>query len=465
MFINDQFMLQNKKSLELYEIIKDKKIIDYHCHLDPKIIAEDKEFKDITEMWLLGDHYKWRLMRSNGIDEKYITGNSSNFEKFKKFIETLEVSILNPVYHWCYMELKKYFGITEIIKKENAKEIYEKCNKIIKDKKYSAKKIIEMSNVLYICTTDRVIDDLKWHKKIKEDKNFKTIVSPGFRPDELFTINEEYYEFLEKLEKITNKIEKYDDLVRAIYDRIDYFDEMGCKISDHGLTYILFSNYSKKEIDIIFQKILKKEKLEYEEYKKYISSLLIDLSKKYSEKKWIMQLHFGAIRNNDELLYTNYGKDAGSDSIIDQQDLAINLNLLLNEMKKNKYLPKIIVYNLDSSKNQLVASTIYNFSTNTNIKGYLQFGAAWWFNDTKEGMINQIKTLCDYSLLNNFVGMLTDSRSFLSYVRHDYFRRIICTFIGEKVENGEIPNENDLLINLINNICYENAKNYFEIRR
>lgn len=463
-FINDDFMLHNEISRKLYNIAKNQKIIDYHCHLDPKLIAEDKQFEDITEIWLLGDHYKWRAMRANGIEEINITGKANNKEKFKVWASTLENTIGNPLFHWSAMELKKYFGIDELLSEDNWEEIWERANKIIKEKKYSPKKIIEMSNVEYICTTDGPLDDLSFHDKIKEDKNFKTRVEPGFRPDIFFDIeNENFYNFLKKLSEITNiNIVSYKTFISALNMRIKYFDEKGCSISDHGISKLNFSKYSLEEVEEIFKKLLNKEKITELEYKKYLTSLLVELSKKYTELSWVMQLHYGAIRNNDITLLKSFGVDAGSDSIMDQGNISENINLLLSLLKENNALPKFIIYNLDPSQNNMIASALSNFNSGLS-KGQLQYGSGWWFNDTKEGILRQIKTLADQGLIMNFIGMLTDSRSFLSYIRHDYFRRIFCEHIGDLVKKGEIPNNEKILTKLVENVSYKNAFNYFRL--
>ncbi len=461
-FINHDFMLHNEISKKLYNIAKDKKIIDYNCHLDPKLIAEDKEFEDITEIWLSGDHYKWRAMRANGVSENNITGNVSNKEKFKAWANTLENTIGNPLFHWSAMELKKYFNIDDLLTLENWEEIWEKANKIIKENRLSPKKLIEISNVEYVCTTDGPLDDLIYHDEIKKDVNFNVRVEPGFRPDMFFNIHSKtFLSLVNKLSEITGrKISKYSEYIEAMYDRIKYFNDKGCTISDHGISKLGFSKYSKEEVEKIFNKILEDEEITSSEYSKYLTSFLVDLSKKYKEYGWVMQLHFGAIRNNDVTLLNSIGFDAGSDSIMDQGNVAENLNLLISLMKEIDSLPKFIVYNLDPSQNNMVACSLANFSSGFP-KGYLQYGSGWWFNDTKEGMLRQLKSLADQGLLMNFVGMLTDSRSFVSYIRHDYFRRILCEFIGDLVIKGEIPNDDKLLKRLIENISYRNALEYF----
>ncbi|WP_197407622.1 glucuronate isomerase [Oceanivirga salmonicida] len=460
MFIDGNFMLHNEISKQLYKNIKDMPIFDYHCHLSPKEIAEDKPFENIFEIWLKFDHYKWRAMRANGILEDYITGNKTNYEKFLNWAKTLDKCLISPLYHWTAMELKKYFDITEILCEKNAKRIWEETNKIIRERKYSPKKLIEMSNVDVICTTDNPVDDLKYHVEIKKDSNFKTKIVPGFRPDLVYNIGTKaFYDFINNLEKVVEfKIESYADLLNALSLRIKFFDENNCFISDHGLSGIPYIKTNFEEVEKIFNRALKKEKISKEESEKYLTRLLIDLAKEYKKYNWTMQIHFGAIRNNNIEMFEKLGADSGFDSMCDVNELAYKLNNLLNEISNNG-LPKMIIYNLEPSVNNIVACTIANFQVNF---GKMQFGAAWWFNDTKEGMLRQIKVLADQGLLYNFVGMLTDSRSFVSYTRHEYFRRILCQYIGELVELGEIPNDIELLTRMLKAISYENAKKYFK---
>lgn len=460
-FITDDFMLHNKTAKHLYhDYAKDMLIYDYHCHLSPEEIANDKEFDNITQIWLYGDHYKWRAMRANGIDEQFITGNSNDFEKFSSWAKTLDNCIANPLYHWSALELKRYFDIDDILSSDNYELIWEKVNKVIKEKKYSPKKMITMSNVDVVCTTDSPIDDLKWHKIILQDKEFKTKVVPGFRPDEILSIGtDKFYNFIPKLEKIVDfKIDTYEKMLEAIRLRIKYFDENGGYICDHGILKLPYIKANREEVYEIFEKALNKKSLTDEEKEKYLTTLLIDLAKEYKKYDWTMQIHFGAIRNNNEKYFKTLGADTGFDSIADTKDVAYCLNNLLNDMSKNDGLPKLIIYNLDPSLNNVIACNIANFQINS---GKLQFGAAWWFNDTKEGMLRQMKALADQGLLAKFVGMLTDSRSLVSYTRHEYFRRILCQYIGELVELGEIPNDEKILKRLIQNICYNNAKQYF----
>lgn len=455
----EKFMLNSELANKLYiEYAKDVPIYDYHCHLDPKEIYEDKEFSNISEIWLNGDHYKWRAMRANGISEEYVTGDKTDYEKFYAWASTLDKCILNPLYHWNALELKRYFNIDEILTSKNANVIWDAVNSI----KYSPRKLIEISNVNTLCTTDSPISDLKYHKLIRES-NFKTNVLPGFRPDEALSIGKpKFYNFINQIPSVVGyEIKGYEDLVRALSERIKYFDENGTCVCDHGLTYMPFEKASLEEVKEIFKKALNKEELSEKEVNKYLTRLLVDLSKEYKKYDWTMQIHFGAIRDNNKKYFEKLGYDSGFDSITDDTNLAYKLNGLLNEMVENDSLPKMIIYNLNPMYNDLIASTIANFQPNN---GNMQFGAAWWFNDTKEGMLKQMKCLANNGLFSKFVGMLTDSRSFLSYTRHDYFRRILCDFIADLVERNEIPKDMDMLKELIQNICYYNAKRYFEKR-
>lgn len=455
----EKFMLNSELANKLYiEYAKDVPIYDYHCHLDPKEIYEDKEFSNISEIWLNGDHYKWRAMRANGISEEYVTGDKTDYEKFYAWASTLDKCILNPLYHWNSLELKRYFNIDEILTSKNANVIWDAVNSI----KYSPRKLIEISNVNTLCTTDSPISDLKYHKLIRES-NFKTNVLPGFRPDEALSIGKpKFYNFINQIPSVVGyEIKGYEDLVRALSERIKYFDKNGTCVCDHGLTYMPFEKASLEEVKEIFKKALNKEELSEKEVNKYLTRLLVDLSKEYKKYDWTMQIHFGAIRDNNKKYFEKLGYDSGFDSITDDTNLAYKLNGLLNEMVENDSLPKMIIYNLNPMYNDLIASTIANFQPNN---GNMQFGAAWWFNDTKEGMLKQMKCLANNGLFSKFVGMLTDSRSFLSYTRHDYFRRILCDFIADLVERNEIPKDMDMLKELIQNICYYNAKRYFEKR-
>lgn len=465
-FIHDDFMLQNETAKHLYhDYAKDLPIFDYHCHLDPQQIAEDHQFENLTELWLAGDHYKWRAMRANGVSEDKVTGSAAPEEKFEAWANTAHAAVGNPLFHWTQLELKQYFGIEDLLSGENWKEVYDKANTRLQEDGLTARKLVTNSNVTFIGTTDNPTDSLEYHEQIKKDDSFDVTVAPSFRPDEAFAIGEEKFAaFLNKLKDVTGKsAESYSDLVKLLEERVDYFDERGALISDHGLTELAYAKASDEEIDEIYSKALSNEDITSHEKAQYLTRLLTDLSAMYAERGWIMQIHFGAIRNNNDKAFEAIGPDAGFDSINDQSGVACALNNLLNSMNNNGKLPKTIVYNLNPEYNHIVASSVANFQPNEEgIKGKVQFGAGWWFNDTEQGMLRQMETLADHGLLMHFVGMLTDSRSFVSYPRHDYFRRILCNFVGEQVELGKFPNDETLLKNLIENVSYKNAIRYFK---
>lgn len=461
-FIHADFMLKNEIAQHLYHTYaKDLPIFDYHCHLDPKEIAEDHEFENITELWLAGDHYKWRGMRANGVTEEKISGNASPEEKFQAWAETAEASIGNPLFHWTQLELKRYFNIDELLTSKNWKSIYDHANEQLKSKGLTTQKLIKESNVAFIGTTDTPLDTLDYHKKIAENKNIEATVAPSFRPDELFALETEPIKGLEEL--TGERIESYETFLRAVENRVDYFNEHGALISDHGLAELTYAEAATEEIENIFEKYVSGEKVSHRERTQWTTRLLIDLAEMYYDRGWIMQIHFGAIRDNNSRLYKEIGANIGADSINDQSHLAESLNALLDAMDQNGKLPKTILYNLNPEYNHITASAAQNFQSNEEgIKGKVQFGAGWWFNDTEQGMLRQMETLADHGLLMHFVGMLTDSRSFVSYPRHEYFRRILCNFIGEQVESGKFPNEESLLKKLVENICYYNAERYFK---
>lgn len=465
-FIHEDFMLQNETAKGLYHnYAANLPIFDYHCHLDPKQIAEDHFFENVTELWLAGDHYKWRAMRANGISEEKVTGTASSEEKFEAWAKTAFTSVGNPLFHWTQLELKKYFGIDDLLSGENWKEIYERANAKLKEDGLTARKLVTNSNVTFIGTTDNPTDSLEYHEQIKEDDSFNVTVAPSFRPDEAFAIGEEKFTtFLDKLKGVTGKsADSYPNLVKLLEERIDYFNDRGALISDHGLTELAYAKATDEEVDAIYKKALLNEKITAYEKAQYMTRLLSDLSAMYAERGWIMQIHFGAIRNNNDKAFKSIGPDAGFDSINDQSNVAYALNNLLNSMNNAGKLPKTIIYNLNPEYNHIVASSVANFQTNEEgIKGKIQFGAGWWFNDTEQGMLRQMETLADHGLLMHFVGMLTDSRSFVSYTRHDYFRRILCNYVGEQVESGKFPDDETLLKNLIENVCYKNAVKYFK---
>lgn len=463
--ITEDFMLTNDVAKHLYHTYaKHKPIYDYHCHLDPKMISENVYFDNITSLWLGGDHYKWRAMRAQGIEEKYITGDADPKEKFKKWAITLENSVGNPLYHWSHIELKMYFGIDETLGSNNAEEIYDRANHYLKENNITTQTLIESSNVKLICTTDNPTDTLEYHDAIKAQKDFKTTVLPAFRPDDAFKVGtKQFVAFLKKLEKQTHSITNVETFVSALQKRIDFFHNKGGRLADHGLEVIHFESFKPTEIDAIFDKALHGTAVSNQEYFQFQTFMLNELSKSYSEKAWTMQIHFGAIRNNNHNAFVKLGPDTGFDSIRDQDNLAFHLNATLDMMERESHLPKTILYNLNPVYNDIVGSTIANFQTEAGIQSKMQHGAGWWFNDTKRGMLKQMSSLADQGLIMHFVGMLTDSRSFISYSRHDYFRRILCSFIGELVENGEIPKDETLLKKMIENICYDNAYRYFKL--
>lgn len=465
-FINDDFMLNNETAKHLYHTYAEKMpIFDYHCHLIPAWIAEDHEFLDITEIWLAGDHYKWRAMRANGIPEEKITGNASPEEKFEAWAETAEATIGNPLFHWTQLELKRYFDIDELLTKDNWKGIYDQANAVIKEKKLTGRKLIEMSNVTFVGTTDNPTDTLEHHAVIIADDTFDVTVAPSFRPDEAFHIDDERFAgFLDRMEAIFgSRLTSYKEFIRQMEERVDYFNQRGTLASDHALEQMVYREATDQEIEAIFQKALKQEIITGAEKEQYLTRLLVDLGEMYADRGWVMQVHFGALRNNNEYWYEKLGPDVGFDSIHDSVNDGRNLNSLLNAMERQQKLPKMVIYNLNPNKNHVVASAAANFQVNNQgIKSKVQFGAGWWFNDTEKGMLHQMESLADHGLLMNFVGMLTDSRSFVSYPRHEYFRRILCNYIGEQVESGKFPKEEPLLKRLVENVCYDNAVAFFK---
>jgi len=458
------FLLETETSKKLYhEYAKDMFIFDYHCHLSAQEIAENKSYKNITEIWLGGDHYKWRAMRGNGIAEEFISGNKSDKEKFMKWAETVPYLIGNPLYHWTHLELKEYFNIDETLSPKTAEKIWVKCNELLQQKEFSAKSLIEKSNVKGLCTTDDPIDDLKYHLEIANDKEFNVKVLPTFRPDKAINIDKEsFLEWINSLEEVVGyKIDKYSLLLKALSERVDFFHEVGCRISDHGLDTIYFKEATKKEVEEIFLKGLSGQKLTQEEVEKYMTATLIFLGKEYSKRKWTMQIHLGAIRNNSKRMFRQLGADTGFDSIGDY-NFAKELSQYLDSLDDTDELPQTILYSLNPRDNYTLATMLGNFQGGGK-PGKIQLGSGWWFNDQRDGMVDQMKALANLGVLSRFIGMLTDSRSFLSYTRHEYFRRIMCNLIGQWVENGEYPEDFDMLETIVKGICYENAKDYFGI--
>jgi glucuronate isomerase len=460
-FITDDFLLHSKEAKLLYhEYAKDLPIIDYHNHLSPKQIAENKPIGNITRAWLSEDHYKWRGMRANGIEENYISGDASKEEKFQKWAETVPNTLRNPLFHWTQLELKRYFNIDAVLQPSNASEIYSEANSILENK--TPAQLLEQMKVEVICTTDDPTDDLRYHQQIANSGYF-TKVYPTFRPDELFFIEEEKFNgYLEKLGACVNsQITSYTQLTDAIDKRIEYFNENGCKLSDYGISgEFSFVDFSNQELKEIFDKRLQGKELTELEIQKYRSSLLLHLSKKYHEKGWVQQFHFGVIRNNNTRLNKLVGADAGCDSIADYPIIE-GLSRFLNALDTTNQLAKTITYNLNPAQNESFATMMGNFNTG-GIPGKMQWGAAWWFLDQKDGIEKQINVLSNMGLLSKFVGMLTDSRSFLSFPRHEYFRRILCNLLAEDLRKGLIPNDVSFIGKMIEDICYNNAVEYFQ---
>ncbi|GAA4814574.1 glucuronate isomerase [Litoribaculum gwangyangense] len=458
--ITDNFILQSQVAELLYHnFAKDLPIIDYHNHLSAKQIAENKPIKNITDAWLQGDHYKWRAMRANGINEIFITGSTtSKKEKFLKWAETVPYTLRNPLFHWTHLELKRYFNIGELLQPSSAESIYERANAVLENK--TPAQLLEDLKVEVVCTTDDPIDDLKYHKEIAQ-KEFYTKVLPTFRPDALLLIEKESFKnYIDKLSNVVGfSINSLNDLLKAIKSRIDFFDEVGCRLSDYGLEEIFASDYNEEDVNSIFKKRLLDSKLSKEESNVYASCILDKLCRMYHSKGWTQQFHIGALRNNNSRLLDEIGLDAGVDSI-GEFPSAKAMSKLFNNLDRSNQLTKTITYNLNPSQNEVFATMMGNYSE-AGIPGKMQWGSGWWFLDQKDGMEKQLNCLSNMGLLSRFVGMLTDSRSFLSFPRHEYFRRILCNLLAEDVKKGLIPNDIEFLGKMVQDISYYNAKNYF----
>lgn len=460
-FMDENFLLKTDTAKTLFDACKDEPIFDWHCHLSPKEIYENKAPENITELWLGGDHYKWRAMRSSGISEKYITGDASPYEKFKAWAEAMPNLIGNPLYHWTHLELQRYFGIYEPLSPKTCDEIWESANAQIKKGGFTPRELIEKSNVKIVCTTDDAADTLYYHKLIREDKTFKCRVLPAFRPDKALSIDfDSYLEWLSSLEKVYGKkIESFKELKTSLLSRIELFASLGCKASDHAFTYIPFVRGSEGELEALFSKKLSGEKLTKEEVDMYKTELMLFFAGEYQKRGWGMELHIGPIRNNNTKMFNSIGADAGFDSIGDCE-IAENLSKLLDAMNLGAGLPKTVLFCLNPKDNFVLGTMIGNFQTD-EAASKLQFGSAWWFNDNYDGMRSQLAALANLGALSKFVGMITDSRSFLSYPRHEYFRRILCEFIGDLVEEGKYPADIEFLSKAVKDISYNNAINYF----
>ncbi|MBD1382535.1 glucuronate isomerase [Metabacillus arenae] len=464
--MGEDFLLSNETASALYHrYAKDMPIIDYHCHLSPQEIFENKRFNNITEAWLYGDHYKWRVMRSNGVDEEYITGNASDYEKFLAWAKTVPKTIGNPLYNWTHLELQRFFGVYDVLNEHTAPAIWGKVNALLNKEGYAARDLISRSNVKVICTTDDPVDSLEYHQKIKNVKDFEVQVFPSFRPDKGLEINRQgFLQWVEKLGAAANlPVNNYEGFLMALSSRVEFFHSHGGRVSDHAIDTMMFAEATKEEASEIFSKALNGEKVTLEEEKKYKSFTLKFLGGMYSKLDWAMQFHINAMRNTNTKMFQQLGPDTGFDSINDE-GIAKPLYQLLDSLEKVNSLPKTILYSLNPNDNYIIASMIGSFQGG-GIPGKIQFGSAWWFNDTKDGMQEQMKALSNVGLLSRFIGMLTDSRSFLSYPRHEYFRRLVCNLIGDWVENGEVPNDLEFLGGIVQGISYQNANEYFNFEK
>lgn len=461
-FLNDNFLLNNKTAETLYhDFAKEMPVIDYHCHLPPNQIAEDKNFENLTQVWLYGDHYKWRAMRANGIDEAYITGNKSDWEKFEKWAETVPYTLRNPLYHWTHLELQRYFDVYDILSPATAKKIYDECTAKLQTPEYSVRNLLRKMNVVTVATTDDPIDDLAFHQQLKHD-GFEVKVLPAFRPDKAMNADDTtaLNAYINKLEGVYGAaITDYETYLKALKSRHDYFAANGCVLSDHGLEQLYAAQYTADEVAAIFSKIRSAQSLSPTEVLQFKSAMLYTFAVWDHEKGWVQQYHIGALRDNNSRMLQTLGPDTGLDSIGDFQQGAA-LSKFLNRLDTDNKLTKTIIYNLNPADNELIATMIGNFNDGT-IAGKIQYGSAWWFLDQKEGMIRQINALSNMGLLSRFVGMLTDSRSFLSFPRHEYFRRLLCNLFAEDIENGELPEDIAWVGKIVQDICYNNAKSYF----
>lgn len=461
-FMDENFLLKTKTAQRLYhEYAKGMPIIDYHCHLPPQQIAEDHVFENLTQVWLYGDHYKWRAMRTNGVHESYCTGNKSDWDKFQKWAETVPYTLRNPLYHWTHLELRRYFEIEERLSGDTARKIYEECSAKLPHPSYSVRNLLRRMKVKLVCTTDDPLDSLEYHRRVK-DEGFEIPILPAFRPDQAMNVSNAstFINYTKKLETVTNiAISSFDDFLYALQNRHDYFASMGCTVSDHGLEEIFADDFTGSEIDAIFMKIHGGKELNSAEQKKFRSAMLIHFAEWDWEKGWVQQFHLGALRNNNSRMLQTLGPDTGWDSIGDFLQ-GRPLAKFLDKLDSNNKLAKTILYNLNPSDNELMATMIGNFNDGSSA-GKIQWGSAWWFLDQKDGMVKQINALSNMGLLSRFIGMLTDSRSFLSFPRHEYFRRILCDLFGDEIENGELPNDVEWIGKVISDISFNNAKNYF----
>ena len=460
-FITDDFLLYSQQAKDLYNnYSKDQPIIDYHNHLSPKEIAEDRRFDNITQVWIAGDHYKWRAMRTMGVDEKYITGEASDKEKFMAWARTVPHTLRNPLYHWTHLELKRYFGIEELLNEESAERIYDAVNEKLRQPEFSCRGLLKKMGVETVCTTEDPTDTLEYHRQLAND-NFGIKVSTAFRPDKAVLIDSPAFNsYLDKLAEVADtSIDSFKELKSALRKRIEFFHENGCRLCDHGLNSVSFEDYTNEEIEAIFSKKRDGKELSELEADKYKTAILTFLSETYHELGWVQQFHLGALRNNNKRMLEKLGPDTGWDSIGDYSQ-AEKISQYLNHLDGKDKLTKTILYNLNPADNAVFASMIGNFNDGS-IKGKVQFGSGWWFLDQKQGILDQLDALSNMGLVSVFIGMLTDSRSFLSFPRHEYFRRVLCNLFGEEMAKGELPDDMELVGQTIANISYKNAKEYF----
>ena len=464
-FMDENFLLQTETAQKLYhEHAAKMPIIDYHCHLVPQMVADDHKFSSITELWLGGDHYKWRAMRSNGVPEKYCTGkDTSDWEKFEKWAETVPYTFRNPLYHWTHLELKTAFGITKLLKPETAREIFDECNdKLQNDPSFTARGLMKKYNVEIVCTTDDPVDDLRFHKQYAAENGFTRMI-PAWRPDKAMAVENpvNYKAYIEKLSEVSGvAISKFQNVIDALQKRHEFFAENGCKLSDHGIEEFYAEDYTDNEINEIFNKVYGGKELTKDEILKFKSCMLVKFAEMDSDAGWTQQFHYGAIRDNNTKMFNLLGPDTGFDSI-GQFNTSKAMSKFFNRLASEDKLTKTIIYNLNPADNEMVATMLGNFQDGS-CPGKIQWGSGWWFLDQKRGMENQMNTLSVLGLLSRFVGMLTDSRSFLSYPRHEYFRRTLCNLLGNDIENGEVPaSEMERVQQMVEDISYNNAKNYF----
>lgn len=465
LFMTDDFLLDSAFARQLYhDFAADQPIIDYHCHLPPALIADDHRFANLFDIWLKGDHYKWRAMRSNGVDERFCTGDASDYEKFEAWTRTVPETIGNPLYHWTHLELRRPFGITDtLLGPQTARQIWDRCNDMLARPDFSARSIMTKMNVKMVGTTDDPIDDLRHHAALAADKGFAVQVLPSWRPDKAFNIElDSFADYMSQLGAVSDvEIRTFADLTTALTRRLDHFAAHGCKIADHALDEVLYAEADEAALDAMLARRLAGERLERSDVAAFKTAVLLFLGEQYHQRGWVQQYHIGALRNNNHRRLITLGPDTGFDSINDAP-VAQALSRLLDAQDRNNRLPKTILYCLNPSDNEVLGTMIGNFQGD-GIPGKMQFGSGWWFNDQKDGMERQLTQLAQLGLLSRFVGMLTDSRSFLSYTRHEYFRRILCRMIGRWVESGEAPADINLLGRMVQNICFDNARNYFAI--